>query len=100
MKIDKKMIQHLEVLSRIDLSSDEEAEFTDQLGRIVEYVEQLQELETEGIAPTNFVVADGRTQLRPDEPGPSLDRDVILAEAPDAEKGFFKVPKVVDRGTR
>ncbi|MCZ6766867.1 MAG: Asp-tRNA(Asn)/Glu-tRNA(Gln) amidotransferase subunit GatC [bacterium] len=99
MKIDKNMIQHLEVLSRIDLSPDEEVELADQLGRIVEYVEQLQEVETEGIPPTNSVVPDGRTQLRSDEPGPSLDRDVILAEAPDAEKGFFKVPKVVDRGT-
>jgi len=99
MKIDKKMIQHLEELARIDLSPDEETRFAEQLGRIVEYGEQLTDLDTEGIAPTNSVVPDGRTKLRADEPGPSLDRDAILAEAPDAEKGFFKVPKVVDRGT-
>ena len=97
MKIDEKMIRHLEMLARIDLTADERGRLSEQLDRIVGYVEQLQEIDTEGVAPTSAVVHDEHSALRPDEPGPSLDRDKILGQAPDAKDGFFRVPKVVER---
>jgi aspartyl-tRNA(Asn)/glutamyl-tRNA(Gln) amidotransferase subunit C len=97
MKIDEKMIRHLEKLARIDLTAGERGRLSEQLNRIVEYVEQLQEIDTADVAPTSAVFHKEHSALRPDEPGPSLDRDKILRQAPDATDGFFRVPKVVER---
>jgi aspartyl-tRNA(Asn)/glutamyl-tRNA(Gln) amidotransferase subunit C len=97
MKIDKKMIAGLERLARIDLDDDAEERLAKQLERIIGYVEQLQEVDTEGVAPTSAVVHEDRPKLRRDEVRPGLDRDVILRQAPDAAKGFFRVPKIVER---
>lgn len=97
MKIDKEMIEHLEELARIDLTPEEEKRLAEQLGRIVEYVEQLQKVDTDGVAPTSLVVREDRPKLRADEPRKGLDRNVVLAQAPDSENGFFRVPKVIER---
>ena len=97
MKIDKKMIRHLETLARIDLTDEERTRLSEQLDSIVGYVEQLQEVDTGDIAPTSAVVHQKRSALRPDELRPGLDREVILAQAPDAKGDFFRVPKVVER---
>jgi aspartyl-tRNA(Asn)/glutamyl-tRNA(Gln) amidotransferase subunit C len=95
--IDKAMIQHLEKLARIELSAEERQRFAEQLPRIVEYCEQLQRLETDEVAPTSAVVHGTKVELRNDEPKPGLDRDPVLAEAPDAKNGFFRVPKIIER---
>ncbi|MFQ5510434.1 MAG: Asp-tRNA(Asn)/Glu-tRNA(Gln) amidotransferase subunit GatC [Candidatus Krumholzibacteriia bacterium] len=97
MKIDEKILRHLEVLSRIDLTDDERERLAAQLDRIVGYVEQLQAIDTKDVAPTSAVVHSERGALRKDEPGESLDRDAILGQAPDATNGFFRVPKVIER---
>ncbi len=97
MKIDKKMIAHLEQLARIELSDEERDRLTGQIASIVEYVEQLKELDTEAVEPTSAVVREARTELRPDVCTASLDRDVILGQAPDVKDGFFRVPKIIER---
>ena len=97
MKIDVKMIAHLEELARIELTPDERKLLSEQLDRIVEYCEQLQALNTDDIAPTSAVVHHSRTELRSDEVVPGLDRDVILGSAPDAKDGYFRVPKIIER---
>ena len=97
MKIDEKLIKHLEVLARMELTPDERKTLTEQLTRIVEYVEQLQEIDTENVEPTTAVVHQEEAPLRPDEPRPGLERDVVLAEAPDRDDGYFRVPKIIER---
>jgi aspartyl-tRNA(Asn)/glutamyl-tRNA(Gln) amidotransferase subunit C len=97
MKIDLKMIRRLEELARIELTQEEREELSEQLDRIVEYVEQLQEADTTGIEPTSAVVHQRRAELRPDKVIKGLDRDAILGQAPDSEGGYFRVPKIIER---
>ena len=97
MKIDEKLIKRLEVLARMELTPDERETLAEQLTRIVEYVEQLQDIDTENVEPTTAVVHQEKAPLRPDEPRPGLERDVVLSEAPDRDDGYFRVPKIIER---
>jgi aspartyl-tRNA(Asn)/glutamyl-tRNA(Gln) amidotransferase subunit C len=97
MKIDRQMIAHLEALARIELTAEERDELSEQLDRIVEYCERLQAIDTEGVTPTSAVVHEQGIALREDEVKPGLDRDVVLGEAPDADDGYFRVPKIIER---
>ena len=97
MKFDRDTVLHVEKLARIDLTDEERDRLTDQLIRIVEYCEKLQDVDTEGIEPTSGVVIDGGSKLRDDEVGPSLDRDVVLGMAPDKKGPYFRVPKIIGR---
>jgi aspartyl-tRNA(Asn)/glutamyl-tRNA(Gln) amidotransferase subunit C len=98
MKIDREMIRHLETLARIELRPEEIGPMTEQLDRIVNFVEKLQAADTSGITATKFIVHADEEHLRDDEVKPGLDRDTVLEQAPDTEKGFFRVPRVIDRG--
>lgn len=82
-------------LARLELTADELDLFTRQLGDILGYVEQIQRLDTTGVAPTSHVL--NRPWEREDTPGESLDLADALANAPDAapEAGLFKVPRVI-----
>jgi aspartyl-tRNA(Asn)/glutamyl-tRNA(Gln) amidotransferase subunit C len=82
-------------LARLELTEDEVELFTRQLASILDYVEQIRELDTKGVAPTSHVI--GRSIDRADVAAPTLPRDEALANAPDAatEAGLFKVPRVI-----
>ena len=95
--IDKATILHLEKLARIELSDPERERLAEQLARIIEFCEQLQQLDTSKVEPTSAVVVGAHVGLREDKVRPGLDRDTVLAEAPDAQKGFFRVPKIIER---
>ena len=97
MKIDRKTVEHLEKLARIELDEDERERLTGQLDSIVRYCEKIAEFDTEGVEPTSGVVHEERTTLRPDETAPGLDRDRILSAAPDAAGVYFRVPKIIDK---
>ncbi len=97
MKIDLKTIAHLEALARIELTPEERDVLSEQLGRIVEYCEQIQGLDTDDVAPTSAVVHESGSALREDRVEPGLDRDVVLGEAPNAKDGYFRVPKIIER---
>jgi aspartyl-tRNA(Asn)/glutamyl-tRNA(Gln) amidotransferase subunit C len=82
-------------LARLELTSDEIDLFTRQLADILRYVEQIQALDTTGVAPMSHV---GQQPVeRDDAPHDSLPRQDALANAPDAalESGLFKVPRVM-----
>lgn len=83
-------------LARIALTDRERELFARQLADILGYVEQIQRIDTEGVAPTSHVQFE-KSVTRPDEPRPSLPRDEALANAPDAARsaGLFRVPKVI-----
>jgi aspartyl-tRNA(Asn)/glutamyl-tRNA(Gln) amidotransferase subunit C len=82
-------------LARLDLTADEVELFTRQLAGILQYVEQIQALDTTGVAPTSHVMH--RPLERDDAPRETLPRTAALANAPDAaiEAGLFKVPRVI-----
>lgn len=88
-------VARVAALARLELTSDEMSRFETQLGAILEYVEQIAEVDTTGVPETTSVAAPAGE--RPDTPQPSLSRADALANAPDAalESGLFKVPRVL-----
>lgn len=98
MKIDRDVVAHLEKLARLHLAQDEVEQITQQLNDIIEFVEKLQSVDTSGVAPTGLISHGSEEHLRADEVRPGLDRDEILAQAPDHTSDFFRVPRVIDKG--
>ncbi len=82
-------------LARLELTGAELEAMTRQLGAIVAYVDQLQQLDTEGVEPLAHPLPL-RNVFRADEPGPSLPVDAALQNAPDRRGSFFGVPAVFD----
>lgn len=90
-------VRHIATLSRLKLTDDEVHEFAAELGAILGYVRQLEEVDVDGIEPTAYAV-DLRDVLRDDEIRPSLPAGLATANAPQREGTFFQVPKVLDQG--
>jgi len=88
-------VQHVAHLARLELTEEEEIQFTEQLADILTYVEQLKELDTEGVEPT-FHVLDAELPTRPDQVEPYPNIEGILANAPDRADMFFKVPRILE----
>jgi aspartyl-tRNA(Asn)/glutamyl-tRNA(Gln) amidotransferase subunit C len=100
-KINRDVIAHLEKLARIHLAPDEVDAITAQLDRIVGMVESLQTVDVTGIEPTLGMSHETGTEIehtREDAVTPGLDRAVVLSQAPDATREFFRVPRVIGRG--
>jgi aspartyl-tRNA(Asn)/glutamyl-tRNA(Gln) amidotransferase subunit C len=89
-------VAKIAALANLELDSAELDLFARQLGDILAYAEQVQEIDTTGV-PATAGVLTGHAADRPDEVRPSLDRDEILASAPDPaiDAGFFRVPRVI-----
>ncbi|WP_026701529.1 Asp-tRNA(Asn)/Glu-tRNA(Gln) amidotransferase subunit GatC [Salibacterium aidingense] len=94
-RITKEQVRHVAHLARLSVTEEEAATFTEQLDAIIEFAEQLNELETENVEPTTHVL-DIHNVLRKDEQRPSLDREEALKNAPDQEGGQVKVPSVLE----
>ncbi|HZY90108.1 MAG TPA: Asp-tRNA(Asn)/Glu-tRNA(Gln) amidotransferase subunit GatC [Gemmataceae bacterium] len=82
-------------LARLELTDAELATMTRQLAAIVEYVDQLREVNTEGVEPLAHAL-ETQNVFRADEPAPSLPADEALANAPDRRGDFYGVPAVLD----
>ena len=93
--IDKNKVKNICDLANIELPEDELDEFTGDLEDIVEYVEKLDELDTDNIEPTAFAVPM-KNVLREDKVEPSLDRDKVLKNAPEKSNDQFKVPPIMN----
>ena len=81
-------------LARMQLSDSELEKFTDQLEKILGYIEQLKPVDTSGVAPMSHPF-DLETPLRSDNVQPSLGSEAVLASAPDSLYENFKVPQVI-----
>ncbi|MBD1937826.1 Asp-tRNA(Asn)/Glu-tRNA(Gln) amidotransferase subunit GatC [Microcoleus sp. FACHB-68] len=92
--IDRDQVRKVAHLARLELTAEEEEQFTTQLGSILDYFEQLSELNTENVLPTTRVI-DVSNVTRPDDLQPYPYREEILSCAPDQEGEFFKVPKII-----
>ena len=82
-------------LARLELSEAELATMTDQLRAIVSYVDQLKQVNTDGVEPMAHAV-EVHNVFRADEPAPSLPVDAAVANAPDRRGNFYGVPAVLD----
>ena len=89
-------VERIAALAQLELTTDEKQLFTRQLADIVAYAQQVQALDTSGVAATAHVYIDEPTE-RNDAPRPCLPIDEVLANAPDAavEAGLFRVPRVI-----
>ena len=94
-KIDQEQVRKVAKLSRLDLSESEIQEFTGQLGAVLEYVEKMNELDTENIEPLAHCLPVSNV-FRDDCPKESLGTEKTLANAPQRDEAFFKVPKILD----
>ena len=90
-------VAHVARLARLDLSVEELEQFTEQLGAVLEHARDVEALDTAGVPPTAHPLPL-RNVLRPDLVVPSLDRDEVLAEAPEVEAGQFRVPRILGEG--
>ena len=97
MTVDDKLIRHLERLARIDLGPEERAALSADLARIVEFVESLRSVDTTGVDAAPLAGHLDREHVREDEPAGGLERDELLAQAPETTGGFYRVPPVIDR---
>ena len=95
MKISKKEVLDTAELARLEFKESELEKFTEQLGNILEYIEDLNELDTEGIEPTSHGV-EFPTPLREDKVVQLITTDEVLRNAPEREEDFFVVPKVIE----
>ncbi|MDE0116646.1 MAG: Asp-tRNA(Asn)/Glu-tRNA(Gln) amidotransferase subunit GatC [bacterium] len=85
---------HVAALARLELTDEELERFTGQLDELLDHVAEVEALDVEGLPPTMHSLPMASV-LRPDVPGEVLDRDEVLAGAPLAENGQFRVPPVL-----
>lgn len=95
MKISVEMVNHIALLSRLEFKEEEIVKFQEQLSRIIEYVEKLNEVDTKDIEPTSHVISINNV-FREDKVGKSLPREEALRNAPDSTEKFFRVPKIIE----
>lgn len=95
MSITPEQVRHIANLARIAMTDEELERFVPELNNILGWVEQLGEVDTSSVEPLTAVV-DQKLRLRDDEVTDGNRRDDILANAPEAEHGFFAVPKVIE----
>ena len=90
-------VRHIADLARLRLTDEEMLKYREQLSAILDYAARLSAVDTSAIEPTATVLSL-RTVLRPDALRPSLPREALLANAPDADEsaGMFRVPPVLE----
>ncbi len=90
-------VRHVAKLARLTLTDEQAHHFTDQLGAVLGYIAQLGEVDIDGVEPLAHPL-DLTNVFRDDAEQPGDDRDAMLANAPDRQDAFFKVPKVLGDG--
>ncbi len=95
MAITRDDVDHVARLARVGLTADETERFVTELSAILEYAAALAALDLADVPATAHPLPLVNV-LRADEPGPTLDRDEVLAAAPDAEDGRFRVPRILE----
>jgi len=95
MSVDRDTVAKIAKLARIRIEAEQMEPLAAELSNILGWIEQLNELDTEGVAPMTSVV-EVEAPLRKDEVTDGACRGDVLANAPEAAEGFFLVPKVVE----
>lgn len=92
--LDRETVEKVALLARLKLSDEELVTMTDQLGKIVGYIDQLSELDTDNVEPMAHAVELSNV-FKSDEARPSLDREAALSNAPKKDDECYRVPAVL-----
>ncbi len=95
MSLDKDQVQHIAMLARLKLSDEEYAESVEKLSKIVEFVAQLSQADTDGVVPMAHPL-DAAQRLRPDVVTDVNERDRFQENAPAVSDGLYLVPRVIE----
>ena len=95
MKISKDDVVKVAELARLEFNNEDVEKFTEQLGNILQYIEKLNELNTDNVEPTSHVL-DISTPLREDKVVKTLTVEEVLQNAPESEDDFIVVPQVIE----
>ena len=95
MSLTREEVLHIAQLAHLGLSEDEVPKFQEQLSEILDHFEALRALDTEGVPPTSHPLPL-ESVMREDEAAPSLPVEDVLANAPNAEDGLFRVRAVLE----
>lgn len=93
--ISDEMIEYVAVLAKLELSSEEKEAAKKDMGRMLDYVDQLNELDTEGVEAMSHIFPV-RNVFREDVVENGNDRNALLSNAPECKEGAFKVPKTIE----
>ena len=97
-RLSPEVVAHVAQLACLDLTADELALYTAQLADVLDHAADVEALELDDVQPTYHPLPIVNV-LRSDEPRPGLDRDEVLAMAPEAEDGRFRVPRIMAEGS-
>lgn len=97
-KLTEEQVRHVAKLARLRLSPDEVTHMASDLSNVLDYISKLNELDVEGVEPMAHPL-EVTNVLREDEPVAGLPVELILANAPEKDPPFFKVPKVLGDGS-
>lgn len=95
MKISQEQLEAIASLARLNLTDEEKDRMIGEMGAIIEFADQLAELDTTGVEPTAYPIPI-KNVFREDRIRESFDREEILKNVPSSEDGYIKVPKVVE----
>ena len=95
MRVTTDDVRHIASLARLRFSEDEQERLAGDLSRILDYVDQLDELDTSAVPPMAHVF-EAPAAFRPDRAEQRILRDDALANAPDTDGTYFRVPKVIE----
>jgi aspartyl-tRNA(Asn)/glutamyl-tRNA(Gln) amidotransferase subunit C len=96
MKIDRKDIEKLAHLSRLELTEEELVNMESDMNKMLHFVEKINELDLDGVEPLAYV-SDEVNILREDEVKQDITHDEALKNAPDKDTDYFRVPKVIKK---
>ena len=94
MSIDREQVKKVAHLARLEITPEEEEQFYTQLSSILEYFEQLSELDTDNVPPTTRAIEVSNV-TRKDELNPFEHKEALLGVAPEQQGAYFKVPKIL-----
>ncbi|MCI8663994.1 MAG: Asp-tRNA(Asn)/Glu-tRNA(Gln) amidotransferase subunit GatC [Hungatella sp.] len=95
--ISNETIEYVGILAKLELSDEEKEEAKRDMGRMLDYIDKLNELDTEGVEPMSHVFSMNNV-FREDAVVNGDDRENILANAPEQKDGAFKVPRTMEQG--
>lgn len=96
MKITEEIVDHIAHLARLEFEGEKKAAIQQDLGRIIGFMDKLQEVDTDNVEPLVFMT-DEVNRLRDDEPQVTLSQDEVLKNAPKKDSDYFRIPKVLDK---
>jgi len=95
MKINKKTVERLAELSKLEFSELEKENMVKDFQKIVNFVDKLKEVDTEGVKPLVFINENVTNVLRIDEPGEMVSKEEALKNAPEKDSNYIKIPNVL-----